>query len=117
MAPVPIPTIENTRLIQKPTISDKAEYPYGLQVIIQSNVVIQPVGFGLECDGEIGDFSFFIAGQTAYMSVQKGIGGGANRNVAIIKFGFPPLTPESPMVVTLFSKTQIKVVKAYKLNP
>ena len=111
--PSAVPTIENTRLVQKSTISDKAEFPYGLQVIIQSNIVIQPVAFALECDGEIGDFSFFIAGQTAYMSVRKSIRG----NIAEIRFSFPPLTPESPLVVTIQSKSKIQVIKAYKLNP
>lgn len=110
VAQPPVPTVENTRLVQKNTTSDRPEFPYGLQVIIQSNVVIQPVSFALECDGEIGDSSFFIAGQAVYMSVQKTIRG----NVAEISFNFPSLTPESPLVVTLLSRAQIKVVKAYK---
>jgi hypothetical protein len=111
--PALLPTIENTRIVQKNTISNNPQLPYGLQVIIQSNIVIQPVAIALECNGAIGSLDFFIAGQMAYMSVQKRI----KNNIAIIKFSFPPITPESPMVVTLLSKTQIKVVKVYKINP
>lgn len=108
----PVPTVENTRLIQKTTTSDNSELPYGLQVIIQSNIVMQPVSIALECNGEIGDFSFFIAGQVVYMNVRKSING----NVAQLSFGSPPLTPESPLVITLLSKKQISVIKAYKLK-
>ena len=111
-----VPTIENTRLVQKSVPSNDPQFPFGLQVIIQSNIVIQPVALALECDGEIGKVSFFIGGQGVYMNVQTGIAG-ANKNVAVVRFSFPSLTPESPMVVTLLSKTQVKVVKASKLNP
>lgn len=114
--PPTIPTIENTRIIQKTTLSDDPQFLYGLQVIVQSNVVLQPVAIALECDEEIGKIKFFIAGQAVYMNVYTGIKE-ANKNVAMIRFSFPPLTPESPMVVTLLSKTKIRVVKAYKLNP
>ena len=107
------PIIENTQIIQKPTISNKPNLPYGLQVIIQSNITIQPTGFGLQCDGEIGDFGFFIAGQGAYLNVHEGHKG----NTLEFGFSYPPLTPENSLVVTIFSKTQIKVISAYKLHP
>lgn len=106
--PITVPTIENTRLVQRPTMSDKPEFPYGLQVIIQSSIAIQPISIALECDGEIGDFNFFIAGQSMLMHVSKVI----NKNVASLKIGFPPLTPESPLIITLYSKNQIRVIKA-----
>jgi hypothetical protein len=105
-----IPIVENTRLIQKPTISDNPKFPYGLQVIIQSNVVIQPVGFGLQCDGEIGSIDFFIAGQSVYMykwSRSKG-------NTLEFGFDYPQLSPENSLVVTILSKTQMKAIKLYK---
>jgi hypothetical protein len=110
---VPVPTVENTRLVQRSTTSDKSDLPYGLQVIVQSNVAIQPVAIAFECDGEVGDFNFFIAGQTVYMNFWKRISG----KIAELKFSFPPLTPENSLVVTLFSKKQIRVVKAYKMHP
>ena len=114
--PASVPTIENTRLIQRPTISDDPKFPYGLQVIIQSNVTIQPFGVALECDKEVGKVNFFIAGQAVNMSMMTDIVG-PQKNIALLRFGFPPLTPESSLIVTLLSKTQIRVVKASKLNP
>lgn len=111
-SPPEIPVVENTRLIQKPTISDNPQYPYGLQVIIQSNITLQPIEFGLECSGEIGDFNFFIAGQGAYMNVRKKI----EDNILAFGFNFPPLSPENSLVVTILSKTQIRVTKFFKVN-
>jgi hypothetical protein len=113
--PGPVPTIENTTLVQRSAPSSDPQLPYGLQVIIQSNVVLDPVAFALECDGEVGRVDFFIAGQGAYMNVQKGVAGPA-KNTAIVRFSFPPLRPETPLVVTLLSKNQIRIVRAYKLN-
>jgi hypothetical protein len=82
-------------------------------VIIQSNIVLQPVGFGLQCDGDIGDFSFFIAGEGAYLNVRQGHRG----NTLEFSFNFPALSPENSLVVTILSKTQIRVVRAYKIPP
>jgi hypothetical protein len=115
-SPPSTPTVENTRLVQRSAPSDDPQLPYGLQVIIQSNIRLEPVAFALECDGEVGKVSFFIAGQGVYMMTQTGVTGD-KKNVAFVKFTFPPLTPETPLVVTLLSKSQIRVVRAYKLNP
>ena len=114
--PTPVPTVENAKLVQRTAPSDDPQLPYGLQVIIQSNVTLDPVAFALECDGEVGKVNFFIAGQGAYMNVQTGVTGPA-KNIALVRFSFPPLRPETPLVVTLLSKSQIRVIKAYKLNP
>jgi hypothetical protein len=114
-APV-IPTVENTTMVQRPAPSNDPQLPYGLQVIVQSNIVIQPVAMGFECDGPVGKVDFFVAGQGVYMSKQTGVMG-QNNNIAIVKFGLPALRPETPMVVTLLSKSQIRVTKILKLAP
>jgi hypothetical protein len=115
-SPPPTPTLENTRLVQRRAPSSDPQLPYGLQVIIQTNIRLEPVAFALECDGEIGKVDFFVAGQGIYMMVRKGITGD-KMNVAIVGFSLPALIPETPLVVTLLSKSQIRVVKAYKPNP
>ena len=110
--PVTTPTVEGMRLIQKATISDNPDFPYGLQVIIQSNVAIQPVGVGLKCDGKIGKMSYFIAGQTVYFNVRTLV----QENIAELSIGSPALTPAQPLVITLLSKTQIREIDAYKIK-
>jgi hypothetical protein len=111
-----VPTVESTTLVQRPTTSDDPQLPYGLQVIVQSNTTIDPVAMGFECDGEVGKVNFFIAGQGAYLNVQAGPAD-QNKNIAIVRFSFPPLKPETPMVVTVLSKSQIRVIRGFKLNP
>jgi len=100
---------------QRRAPSSNPALPYGLQVIIQTNINIQPVGFAFVCTGEVGDINFFIAGQGAYMNVQTGIAG-EKKNIGFVKFSFPPLTPETPMVVTLLSKGDIRVTEVQQMH-
>jgi hypothetical protein len=46
-----VPTVEHTTLVQRPTVSDTPEFPYALQVIVQSNITLDPVALGFKCDG------------------------------------------------------------------
>ena len=75
--PTSVPTVENTTLVQRSAPSSDPQLPYGLQVILQSNVVLDPVAIALECNGEVGKVNFFIAGQGAYLNVQTGVSGPA----------------------------------------
>lgn len=80
---------------------------YALQVTIQSDQSI-PVSFAIECTGPVSKVDAFLVGQGAYMSVLLGTLQG-NPNVAVVKIGFPPLTPQTPLVVTILSKENIRV--------
>lgn len=55
------PVVEHVRFTQRRAPSNKAEAPYGLQIIIQTDTVIQPAGFRIECDGEIFDWPVFLS--------------------------------------------------------
>jgi hypothetical protein len=111
---LPPPVLQGIRYTQRRTASTNPAAPYGLQVIIQTDSNMQPVGFALECDGEIDSFNFFVAGQSAFMNVLQAIQG-PQHNMAVLRFGFPPLTPESPLVVTIFSKQDLRVIEIKKL--
>jgi hypothetical protein len=113
--PLPPPTVEHTRFTYRRAASTDPEYPFGLQIIISSDVKIDPVGFAIECTGEVGKVSFFVTGQGAYMMTYAGPAPN-NPNVAIVKFAFPALQPETPLVVTIFSKTDIRVKQLAKLQ-
>lgn len=114
--PATVPTVEHTTMVQRPTVSDDPALPYGLQVIIQSNVIIDPVALGFECDGDVGKVNAFIAGQGAYLNMQIGPAD-QNHKIAVVRFSFPALKPETPLVVTILSKSKIKVVRGLKLAP
>lgn len=119
--PIPTPTATPTepaaiqselRASQKRVDSQYPEAPYGLQVIIQTNVPIQPTGLLVHCNGEIYKGQFFVAGQPVMMSVGEGWKGSDYQ----LQFGSPPFTPQSPVVVTLFSKSPIKVIGVNRIR-
>lgn len=109
------PTVEHTRFTWRVVPSDKPEFPYALQVIIQSDVTIEPVSFAVECTGPVEEVRSFIAGQGAYFNVFN-VPSEQNKNVGIVHFTFPPLKPETPLVVTLLSKQDIRVKSISKLQ-
>lgn len=112
--PAPPPTVERTHFTWRRAPSNNPSLPYGLQIIIQSDVVIDPVSFAIECTGPVGQVSSFISGQGAYMNVYNGPAEG-HPNVAIVHFTFPPLKPETPLVVTILSKDDIRVKAIEKM--
>ena len=108
---LPPPVVSEFRFTERRTDSVRKDAEYGLQVIIQTTTTIQPASFRIECTGDIADVKFFVAGQPAMMNMRTDING----NVAFVSFGFPPFTPESPLVVTLLSKTDIRVKQIDRL--
>lgn len=112
---LPPALVQNLTFTQRRAPSSAPSLPYGLQIIIQSNITIQPVGFAFVCDGEVGKVQFFIAGQGAYLNVQTGIAG-EKKNIGYVRFSFPPLQPETPLVVTLLSKGDIRVTEVQQMH-
>ncbi len=108
-------TVEHIRFTERRTNSTNSAAPYALQVIIQTDATIQPAGFKIECDGEISNGDFFVAGQPAMMSVASGLSN--NKRSFLLSFKYPPLTPESPVVVTLQSSSDIHVTKVEHIPP
>jgi hypothetical protein len=105
---LPPPTVEHTRFTTRRAPSSDPAAPYGLQVIIQSDITISPVDFGIECTGEVSSVTSFLTGQGVYMSVYNGAAPN-NKNVAVVRFTFPPMEPSTPLVVTILSKEDIRV--------
>lgn len=109
---LPPAVVSEIRFTERRTDSPKKEFPYALQVIIQTNVAIQPAAFKIECDGELAEGSFFVAGQPALMNVRFGTSG----NVFVLSFGMPAFTPESSIVATLLSKSPIRVKRVERVR-
>jgi hypothetical protein len=105
-----VPHPNHTRYAQRNVRSSNANAPYELQVIIETDVPIQNAGFRIECDGPIIDGQFFVTGQPIMMNVRTT----KEDKAFVFSFGYPTFTPQSPIVVTLLSKTQIKVTKIEK---
>jgi hypothetical protein len=110
---VPVP--QAIRIIQRRAASTNANAPFGLQVVMQTDVTIQPVAFRVECDGEITDASVFIVGEPMYFVKATQIS--ADRKSFLFSFHSPAFTPNGSLVVSLQAKSDIRVTKVVQIPP
>src|ERR1700723_266156 len=104
----PQPLVAHIRIAsQKTVVSTNPNLPYALEVVVQTDQNIQPVAFIFECDGEVADGQGGV-GSGAYMKTKKGNIEG-HPNWFAIEWETPAFAPATPMGVTLFSKTAIRV--------
>ncbi len=90
-------------------------FPFGLKVVVQTNVVIQPVSIVFRCDGEIGKGEVEFAGDAG--SIFTKIRSGVlleSQDRFLASFENPAFAPEKAMLVMLFSKTPIKVIEFFQ---
>ena len=94
---------------QEQTNSTHDDAPFAVKIVIQTTATVQPTSLAIICDSEV-----------AYADSR--LGGGANRQrtgdgmvnndkrIYWIFWGEPPFRPESPLVLTLMSKTAINAL-------
>ncbi len=112
---LPPPIVEHIRYTESRIASNDPNAPYGLQAIIQTDTAIQPVGFKISCDGEIAEGDFFVVGQSAMMGVAKGFS--QDKKSFLFSFQYPQVKPETPVVVKLQARTDIRVTKIEQIPP
>lgn len=95
----PLPAPPHVTVTQARALPSDPAYAYGLQVTIQSDQSV-PVSFAIKCSGPIGAINAFLVGQGVYLSVFRGIESN-HPDTAVVRFGYPPLTPQSPLIVIL----------------
>lgn len=111
----PSPILVGIRIAsQRRVPSDDPKLPYGLEVVIQTDVTIQPVALILVCDGPIGKGHGFEGGGL-YVMVSDGIAAG-HPNIWIEKRKSPAFTAGSPIVIDLFSETAINAVSVKRID-
>ena len=109
--PLP-PPIRDARIVSQEWVpSTNPKYKYELRVLVQTNVVIQPVSIVFECNALVEDGSVWFAGDAAeaFSKVRSGVIL-SNRKDYLASFEQPAFTPEKNMIVTLFSNEPIKVI-------
>ena len=106
--------VQHLQVSQRRAVSNKSDVPYAIQVILQTDVPTQPTAFLIECNADIEEGKFFVTNQPVMMGV--GFGVQADKKKFYFRFNFPSFTPESPIVVTLTSKSDIRVVAVNKAN-
>jgi len=102
-APFPIETVTFT---QKSVPSDKPEYAYAVEAVVQTNTNIQPVSLMLSCSVEVEEITPRLPMMT---EVAMGYITG-HKELALLKSSFPALSPDKPLIVVLKSKQENKVL-------
>jgi hypothetical protein len=91
---------------ERQIVSSNESLPNALQITILTDEVIEKPAFVLTCDGPIAEGRFFIPGQLIYTMTEQLITD--NKRSFGFRFASPSFTPESPIIVTLFSKSEIR---------
>ena len=108
---VPAPILTGIRIAaQKRIASDDPELPFGLEVVIQTDVDIIPVRLAIVCDGPIGKGTAILEGGGIFTRPHQGIAEG-HENIFITKWDSPAWTPQKSIVARLFSKSAIRAVQ------
>jgi hypothetical protein len=103
--------IGHVQMIQQPAPSNNPQLPYALQVIVQSEQSTFPVSFAFGCTGPIGGMTYFVAGQPSTSFTDLEANAGQGKSTAVLRFSSPTMTPSTPLVVTLYSKSEIRVLQ------
>ena len=82
--------------------------PYAVEVIVQTNVTMQPVSLAIHCDVEVEEADVRMVG--ALVFTQHGNGYVGDKKTFWAFWRTPPFAPESPIVAKLMAKQPIKVL-------
>ena len=105
----PAPQVAHVRLAsQEQVVSVQEGFPYGLRVVLQTDEKIQPFSIRLKCTGAIGEV---IAGPQGGGPVRatQGFLEGRSDEWYVFTMEDPAFTPDKSMIITIFSKTSIRV--------
>ena len=102
------PVLVGVRFTEARIPSTNPEAPYGKQVTIQTDRRIEPVAMIIKCNGPISSGSA-NAGNGTYTNVTTGPVAG-DATMFLIAWQSPAFLPETPIIATLFSKENVKVV-------
>lgn len=112
----PAPMLAHIRIAdQKQVVSTLSDFPYAWQVVLQTDQEIAPVAFELICDGNVGRGEANFNGGAVFTQSKSG-----GMDNAPNTFGFewatPAFTPNNPIIVTLWSKSPLKVLSIQKID-
>lgn len=105
--PSSAPVLTGIRIASQRQIpSDDQNLPFGLEVVVQTDVDIAPVKLAVLCDGPIGKGQAGFAEGGAYTMMTQGLANG-NDHIFITKWETPAWTPHRAIIVQLFSKSSL----------
>jgi len=108
--PTPSPILSGIRIASQRQIpSDEPSLPFGLEVVVQTDVDIAPVKLAILCDGPIGKGRAQFEAAAVYTMERQGLSRG-NENIFVAEWETPAWTPQRPIIVRLFSKSAIRAI-------
>ena len=119
-APPMPPVVEGVRWTSRQVPSDREDLPYAIEVTFQVAAPVQPFGIVFTCDQPLvegaphfADVSVFEMVKTAHVHPTGELDDGKRYYVG---FASPAVTPQRPLLVTLFGMQPFKVLRADRLN-
>lgn len=113
--PLPEPIVgKGLTLTATRTASARSQFPYAITITVSVDRLTQPFGILFECDRAVADAEFLVRHQDVYTSALQGAVKGDPKSY-YIGFASPAVTPEEPVVVTLFSKGPVSLLRANRL--
>ncbi len=112
----PAPNLASIRIAsQKQIVSTESQFPYGLEVILQTDTVIEPVAFEIEFSGEIKKGQAFFQGYNIYILSSYGVTK-QHPNSFTFVWQSPAFTPAKPITINVFSKSYVKAIEFRKIE-
>jgi hypothetical protein len=110
MPPVPTPNLSSIRLAgTKHFVSNNKQFPYGLEVVMQTDETIESVSYAIIFSGEIDGGEAFIEPYSQYANKTFGVLDGKRKAFAF-QWSSPAFTPDKPIKIRVYSKKYVDVV-------
>ncbi|MBN2319778.1 MAG: hypothetical protein JXR49_11900 [Acidobacteria bacterium] len=103
---IPDLPVEKIIWVIKPISSTKPESPFALEIVIQTNVIIENPHFIIKCTDIIDSGNFYYPGANVYTIKEWSI----HNNSYEFSLATPAFTPKKSLIVNLFSKNKIYVL-------
>ena len=100
---------------QKRIPSDDPKFPYGLEVVIQTDANIEPVAIAVTCSGRIGKANAGFSNGGAYTMAKQGFAQD-RQDVFLAEWKTPAWTPQDSIVARLYSETAINARSVSRFN-
>jgi hypothetical protein len=102
----PRPTVAHLRFFVKNLTPTSPETPYVIQVTIQTDLAFEPTILFIHCDA-VFESGSVQGGPSIKMNYREGYTDG--KTTYVVGFSSPPFEPESPLVITVTSRSPIRV--------
>lgn len=103
------PLVEGLTATYRQVPSTRTDLPFAIEVTIQVQTELSPFGVGIICDQPITGTYLFPS--PVLMDVKEGYVIEAPGRSYSVTIGSPPMTPKTPLSITLFSKEAFHILK------